>query len=97
MPISGNLSQLLADDTSQGVFQFGRRLLALDVVAQHVIDDGLVIAAARVFHLIAEVIEDVAIQPDRDALLPRRQRQYRAAFSFAEVVGFHRFSYASRS
>ena len=47
----------------------GRRILAFQIIAQHLVDRGLVVTAAGALHLSAEIFQDVAIQPDGDTLL----------------------------
>jgi hypothetical protein len=54
--------QLLPDRSAH------RRLYAvtLDVIAQRVVNEGLVVAAPHFMNLLAEVIENFVVQPDRD-------------------------------
>jgi hypothetical protein len=50
------------------------------------VDQGLIIPAARFFHLIAEPIQNVVVYADGDAGLSLWRRDHRAAFAFSEIV-----------
>src|ERR1019366_5700147 len=93
----GRRAQFLADDAAHDVFELGRTLLAVHELAEHRVHRGLVVAAAGSLHLAAEVVHDVAVDPDGDALLARRG-QHRAALSMAEIIMIlHWPSYSLRS
>lgn len=56
------------------------------MIAKRIVDQGLIVAPMVLANLIPELINDVPVQPDRDANLFRRQWNDRPAFSLAEVV-----------
>jgi hypothetical protein len=73
--------QLLAQHAPQRRLEVGAAL-ALDVLAQGLVDEGLVVAAAA--HPSAEPLDDVRIKPDRDSLLVALDDG--AALAVGEVV-----------
>jgi hypothetical protein len=83
--------EFFADDTAEGVFEgFPIGLVLLDIVAEDVVDEGLVVAAACEVHLLAKPVEDVVVEADGDAGFVGGEGADWAAFALAEVVvGFH--------
>jgi hypothetical protein len=65
--IKACLFQLLPDRSAHGRLYAA----ALDVIAQRVVNEGLVVAAPHFMDLLAEVIENFVVQPDRDPGLAR--------------------------
>lgn len=63
------LSQLLTNHPPQRVLE--RRLLALHVLAQRLVDEALVVAATGPIHLVAKPSNEIGVQADRDAGLAR--------------------------
>src|ERR1700675_4760247 len=55
----------------------------LQVLAKRIVDQCLIVAATGLANLIAEVIDDVSVKPNRDPNLFRRQRNDRTAFALA--------------
>lgn len=79
--------QLLANDLAQGLFEQAVGAAA-DVFPQDRVDQDQVVAAARVVDLLAEPIDDLVIERQRDRGLARGRGGYnRAPRAFAEVVG----------
>src|SRR5208282_154115 len=83
---------------------FGANLLSdagtAKIIAKRVVDEGLIVTAMGLANLVPEVIDDIPVQPDRDADLLWRQRNDCLASSLAQVVlALHIFlsSYWARS
>lgn len=83
--------QFLTHHASHDFFE--RLCMRLDIFTQGVVDQRLVVAAARGMHLVTKPLQDVVIDPDRDARLAMHYRIDGATRSLAEVIGcFHRWS-----
>jgi len=69
------------------------------VLAQRIVDEGLVIPAAHLVNPFPEMIEDFVVQPDGDPGLAWLSRDNCATFALTEVVfAFHKqCSYSARS
>lgn len=70
---SDGVAQFLAENSRKDVFQRFMAILAvLDVFAQGVVDERLVIATANSVDFLAEPVEDIVVQVDRNAGLAGR-------------------------
>ena len=58
----------------------------LQIIAERIVDEGLIITAMCFSNQFAEVIDDVAVQPNRDANLLQWQRNDRPALSLTENI-----------
>ena len=67
-PRSGCPAQFLADHPPQRFLE-GGLLRALDIGAQRIVDQCLIVAAAGALHQVSKIVQDVGVQADRDALL----------------------------
>lgn len=77
---------LLAHHASKRLFQrlpFGRYIFS-----ERLIHHDLIAAASGSVNLILEPIEDISVNPDGDARLPRRDSHDGSALTFAEIVFF---------
>jgi hypothetical protein len=81
-----DLCELLAENGAD----FRSHLLCqaglLYIVPKGIVDQRLVVAAMSLTNLVAKVIYDITIQPNRDSNLLWRQRDHGSAFALAEVV-----------
>lgn len=76
------LPQFFANGLAQDLFQ----MRTTNVVSQRLVHERLVVATARLFNLVAEVIEHLVVDPDCDSSLPRFHRKHRTSPAFAEIV-----------
>jgi hypothetical protein len=90
-----NALEFFADNAAQGVFEgFPIGFILLDIVAEDVVDEGLVVAAACEVNLLAKPIEDVVVEADGDASFVGGEGADWASFALAEVVvGFHSYPF----
>src|SRR5690349_12959237 len=64
---------------------------AADVLKQSVVDQGLIVAAARAIHRGLKMLDNVVIEPNRDSRLSRSWGHHRTSPGVPEIVlPFHR-------
>src|SRR5260370_379360 len=77
-------AQLFPHHPSQ--YSFQRFLRAPDVRAQRLVDQVLITSTARIIDLLAEPVQNIIIQPDRNARLAARNLDHRPPLAFREIV-----------
>ena len=84
--LAGSLGrqQLFAHYPPQNIFQ--RLLAILNVLTQSMIDECLIVAAARRMHFFAKPIQDIIIESNRDPRLATGHRVNRATLACAEII-----------
>jgi hypothetical protein len=90
-----NALEFFTDNAAQGVFEgFPIGFILLDIVAEDVVDEGLIVSATCEMNLLAKPVEDVVVEADGDAGFVGAEGSNRAAFALAEVVGgFHGYPF----
>ncbi len=76
--------QLFAKHTTEGLLQWFAP--GSGVVAKRRVDQRLIAPAAACVRLIAEPLDQIVIQSNRDPCLARRRSQHRSTFTLSEVV-----------
>ena len=78
------VAEFLADDAAKRRFQ--RLLSTANVLPESIVDQRLIVAAARSIHLLPKPVEKVVIEPDRDSGLALGYWHDGSTLCAAEVV-----------
>src|ERR1039457_747083 len=82
------VAEFLADDAAKRRFQ--RLLSTANVLPENIVDQRLIVAAARSIHLLPKPVEKVVIEPDHDSGLALGYWHDGSTLCAAEVVStFH--------